>query len=70
MRIDIDDWEELHGKSLPELYQLYYLLIIILVFKDFERKNLGGCLDFYAQSDTLFLGDVLKNFHKYVSSNI
>ena len=33
-----------------------------IVCKDYEIKNLGEYHDLYVQSNTLLLGDVLKNF--------
>ena len=33
-----------------------------IVCKDFETKNLGQYHELYAQSDTLLLGNVFKNF--------
>ena len=37
------------------------------VYKDFKRKNLGECHDFYAKSDTLLSVDVFENLWKYMN---
>ena len=69
----MDNWETVDQTSLPNKESFYSNLNMENiddndyrhgnnVFKRFKLKNLGECHDFYVQSDTLLLADVLKNF--------
>ena len=67
----MDSWERFNETSLPEKEAFYSNLNMEditkfdhrhakRVFKNLSNKNLGNYRDFYVQSDTLLLADVLK----------
>ena len=69
----IDDWEKFNETSLPEkapFYSHFNMEDITdvdyvhakRVCKDSEIKHLGEYHDFYVQSDTFLLADVIENF--------
>ena len=69
----MDNWERFNEMSLPSKESFYSNLNMKNiddidyrhgnnVFKRFKLKNLGEYQDLYAQSDTLLLADVFKNF--------
>ena len=69
----MDDWKKINETSLPEKDDFYSHLNIEditdahcmdanRVCKDFKSKNLGEYHDFYVQSDTLLLADLVENF--------
>ena len=68
----MDSWNRFDGTSLPNKEAFYSSLNMEditdvdhrhakRVFKNFSNKNLGDYHDFYIQSDTLLLADVLEN---------
>ena len=69
----LDSWERFDETSLPDKEAFYSSLNMEnitdvdyrhanKVFKNFKLKNLGDYDDMYAQTDTLLLADVFKNF--------
>ena len=69
----MDSWERFDETSLPNkksFYRELYLEDITnedythvqKIFEELKLKNLGNYHDFYVQSDTLLLADVLEKF--------
>ena len=69
----MDVWEKFNKTSLPEKEYFYSHLNmeditdvdyahVKRVCKDFEIKSLGEYYEWYVQSDTLLLADVIENF--------
>ena len=69
----MDSWERFDETSLPNKKSFYRELYleditnedythIQKIFEELKLKNLGNYHDFYVQSDTLLLADVLEKF--------